>query len=57
MKRSLPNFRYYAGICLEGSKKSTKILSQDSRSPRSDLNPGPPENEAGMLTARPRRTV
>jgi hypothetical protein len=34
-----------------------KPFSQDSRSPRRDLNPGPPEYEAGMLTTRPQRSV
>jgi hypothetical protein len=45
------------GICLEGLRKTTKNLSQDSRSPGRDLNPGPPEYEAGVLTTRPRRLV
>jgi hypothetical protein len=52
-----PNFRYYLGICLEGLRKTTKNLSQVSRSPGRDLNPGPPEYEAGVLTTRPRRSV
>jgi hypothetical protein len=34
-------------ICLEAPRKSTKILSQDSRSSARDLNPRPPEYEAG----------
>jgi hypothetical protein len=44
--------KYYSGICLEELKKTTKDLSQDSRSPDRDFNPGPPEYEAGMLTMR-----
>jgi hypothetical protein len=56
-KRSWPNLRYYPGICLEGLRKATKNFSQDSRSPGRDLNSGPPEYEAGMLTTRPRCTV
>jgi hypothetical protein len=52
-KRSWPNLRYYSGICLEGLRKTTKNLSQDSRSPGRDLDPGPPEYEAGVLTTRP----
>jgi hypothetical protein len=32
-------------------------LRQDSRSPGRDLNPGPPEYEAGLLTTRPWRSV
>jgi hypothetical protein len=31
-KLSWPNLRYYPGVCLEGLKKSTRNLSQDSRS-------------------------
>jgi hypothetical protein len=34
-----------------------KSLSQNSRSPDLDFNPGPPEYEAGMLTSRPRLSV
>jgi hypothetical protein len=49
-KRSWPNLRYYPNICLEGLRKTTKIPSQDSRFPGRDLNPGPPEYEAGVLT-------
>jgi hypothetical protein len=41
-KRSWPNFQHYPGIFLEGLKKATRILGQDSRSPSLDLNPGPP---------------
>jgi hypothetical protein len=54
-KRSWPNLRYCSGICLEGLRKTTKIISQASRSPGRDLNPGSPVYEAGELTARPRR--
>jgi hypothetical protein len=49
--------RYYPGIRLEGLRKTTKILNQDSLSPGRDLNPGPPEYEAGVLTTRPWRSV
>jgi hypothetical protein len=45
--------RYYPGICLEGLRKTTKCLGQDSWSLGQDLNPEPPEYEAGMLTIRP----
>jgi hypothetical protein len=48
-KRSWPNLRYYPGICLEGLRKTTKNLSQDSRSP--------PEYEAGELTTQLQRSV
>jgi hypothetical protein len=40
--------KYYPGIRLEGLRKTTKNLSQDSRYPGGDFNPGPPE--AGVLT-------
>jgi hypothetical protein len=33
---------YYPSTCLEGLRKTTKILSWNSRSPGRDLNPGPP---------------
>jgi hypothetical protein len=56
-KRSWPNFRYNPSICLEGLRKSTKRISQDSRSPVRDLNPGYPAYEAGVLTTRPRRSM
>jgi hypothetical protein len=49
--------RYYPGVCLEGLKKTTKSLSQDSRSLGRDLKPGPPEYEAQMLNTRPRSSV
>jgi hypothetical protein len=35
----------------------TKNLSQHRRSQGQDLNPGPPEYEAGLLTTQPRRLV
>jgi hypothetical protein len=49
--------RYYPGIFLEGLRKATKNLRQDSRSPGPDLNPGSPEYEPGVPTTRPRRSV
>jgi hypothetical protein len=45
--------RYYTGIRLEGLRKSTRILSQDSRSSVRKLNPGPIQYEAGVLITRP----
>jgi hypothetical protein len=46
-KRSLLEFKvaYYFGIRLDGPRKTTKNLSQESRYPGRDLNPGPPEYE------------
>jgi hypothetical protein len=52
-----PVLRYYPSICLEELRKTTKTLSPDSLSPERDLNPGPPEHEAGVLTTRRRRLV
>jgi hypothetical protein len=46
--------RYYLSIRREGLRKNTKNLTEDSRSPGRDLNPGPSKNEAGVLTTRPR---
>jgi hypothetical protein len=48
--------RLYPGIRLDGLRKTTKSRSQDKRSPGRDLNPRPPEYEAGVLTTRPRRS-
>jgi hypothetical protein len=49
--------RYYNGICLEGPRKTAKTLSLDSQSPGLDLNPGPPEYKAKVLTTQPRCLV
>jgi hypothetical protein len=56
-KRSWPDLRYYAGIRLEGLRKSTKNLIRHSRTPGRDSNPGRHGHEAGVLTTRPRRSV
>jgi hypothetical protein len=56
-KRSWLNFTVLPSIPLEGLRNTTKILSQDNRSPGRDLSPGNPEYEAGVLTIRPRRSV
>jgi hypothetical protein len=48
--------RYYPGICLVRVRKTTTNLSQDSRSLGRDLNPGPPEYEAGALIILPQRS-
>jgi hypothetical protein len=42
---------------LPGGNEKPRNVSQDRRSSGGDLNPGFPEYEAGVLTARPRRTV
>jgi hypothetical protein len=56
-KRSCTDLRHYPGICVEGLRKTTKILGQDNLSPGRNLNLGRPEYKAGMLTTRPRRSV
>jgi hypothetical protein len=56
-KRSSPNFKVQSRHSLEGLSKTTKILSQDSRSPCRGLNVGSPEYQAEVLAARPRRSV
>jgi hypothetical protein len=45
---------WWIGNRLTGLRKTTKKLSQDSRYPDRDLNPGPPKYDAEMLTTRPR---
>jgi hypothetical protein len=37
-------------IVLEGTRNPINILNHDNRSPNRNLNPGPPECEAGILT-------
>jgi hypothetical protein len=49
--------RYYPGIFLDGLRKTSKTLSQDSRSLGRNLDPGPPEYEAGVLTTRQQGSV
>jgi hypothetical protein len=49
--------RYNPGIRLEGLRETKKNLSQYSQSPDRDLNPAPPEYEAGVSTTRPRCSV
>jgi hypothetical protein len=56
-KQLWPNLRYYPGICLEGLRKIMENLNQDSQSMGRDLNSGPPEHKAGMLTTQPQCSV
>jgi hypothetical protein len=49
-------FRYYPGISLEGLRKTTKNLNEDSRSPGRNLNLKSPEYEE-VLTTQTRRLV
>jgi hypothetical protein len=56
-KRPWPNFKVLSRNSPEGTDENHKNISQKSRSPGRDLNPGPPEYEAGALTIRPRCSV
>jgi hypothetical protein len=40
----------YPGSSLEGLRKGTHYLNQDSRFVKRELNSGPTEHEAGVLT-------
>jgi hypothetical protein len=56
-RKSWPNFMVLAQHFPGGTEESTGNLSQERPSLGRDLNPGPPECEAGLLTARPRHSV
>jgi hypothetical protein len=49
-KQSRPNLKYYPSIYLEGLRKAIEILSHNSWPLGQDLNSGPPEYKAGVLT-------
>jgi hypothetical protein len=52
-KQLWPNLRYYNDICLERLRKTTNKFSQDSKTLGQDLNLGPCECEAGVLSILP----
>jgi hypothetical protein len=54
-KRSWPNFKVLSRHSSGESEENHGNFSQDSRYTRRDLNPGPPEYEAGVLSTCPRR--
>jgi hypothetical protein len=56
-KRSWSNFKVLFQHSPWGTEEKHKKLSQDSRSPGQDRNPGPPEYEVGLLATQPRRSV
>jgi hypothetical protein len=56
-KRSWPNFKALSRHLSTGTEEKTENLSQGSRSTFRDLNPGPPECDAGVLTTRQVRSV
>jgi hypothetical protein len=53
----LSSIKVYIGIYLEGLRKTTKILNQDTRSPVRRLRPGRPKYEAEMLTTQTKISV
>jgi hypothetical protein len=54
-KWSWPNFKVLSRHSPGGTEDNHENRSEVSRSSDRDLNPGPPESEAGVLTTRPRR--
>jgi hypothetical protein len=55
--RSWPNVKVASQHSIGGTEENHDNVSQDSLSLGRNLNPRPPEYEAGVLTARPRRAV
>jgi hypothetical protein len=47
------HFKILSQHLLEGLRKTTNHLSHDTRSPGQNIDPGPPEYEAGVPTTRP----
>jgi hypothetical protein len=47
------NVRHCPEICVVGLRTTTENLSHDSWSLGHELNPGPPEFKAGVLTTQP----
>jgi hypothetical protein len=56
-RRTGPNFKEIVRNLPGGTEERTKNFSKDGRFQGRDLNPRPPENEAGALTTCPRRSV
>jgi hypothetical protein len=56
-KQSWPDFKVLSQHALKENEKTTKNLSQHSLSSGRNLNAGPPEYKAGVLTPRPRRSI
>jgi hypothetical protein len=56
-KWSWSNFKVLSWHSPGWTDESHENLGQNSRSPGRDLNPGPPKQEAGVLTTRQRRSV
>jgi hypothetical protein len=56
-KQSWPNFKTLHRHLPGGIEKNHKNLTQDSQALGPDLNLGPSEYEAGVLTTQPERLV
>jgi hypothetical protein len=56
-KRLWPNFKELYQHSCRGAEENQENFSQDRRFPGRDINPVPPEYEAGVFTSRPRRSV
>jgi hypothetical protein len=50
-------WRHYPGICMERLRKTMKHLRQDTLFPGRDFNSGTSENETGVITIQPWRSV
>jgi hypothetical protein len=55
--RSWPTFKIISQYSHGETEYNHENLSQDTRPRDRDLDPGPSEDEAGVLTTRPRRSV
>jgi hypothetical protein len=51
-----PNLKFCSWISLEELRRTARSVSKDSRSSGYDLNAGPLEYEAGMISIRPSRS-
>jgi hypothetical protein len=56
-KRSWPNYKVRSRNLPIGTEENHEDLNQDNRSLSRDLNLGPPENEARVLSTRSRRSI
>jgi hypothetical protein len=52
-KRTLPNFKALSWHFSGGTEENDETISQDSRFPGRDFNPGLPRYTAGLLITRP----
>lgn len=57
LPRLRPNLGHHPGIFLDGLRKNIETLCHDARSLDPDCNTQPNEQETGVPTIRPRRSV